>query len=170
MPKFNGTATYVHHSPRFAETIAIYASLKKLGGVWDREVYSVDIPDDIKLQGNITHFEMVNIIVALRVWKEAWRHKHVHFHVDNEAVVIIYNSGYTRDTLLANFARNIWLITSVYDIKLTVAHIAGKNNNTADLLSRWQNTEGNYNSLHKLVPNVVWKDVTPEMFHINNDI
>ena len=170
MPRFNGTATYVHHSPSLAETIAIDASLKKLGGVWGREVYSIDIPNDIKLQGNITHFEMMNIVIALRVWKEAWRHKHVHFGVDTEAVVIIYNSGYTRDSLLVSFARNIWLISSIYDIKLTVSHIAGKKNKTADLLSRWEDTEQNYDYLANLVPHFIWKDVTPEIFYINNDI
>ena len=89
IPEFNGTATYVHKDPPFAETIAIDASLKKLGGVWGNAVYSVDIPSHIKQNSNIVHFEMVNIIIALQVWKNHWQHKHVHFRVDNEAVVTI---------------------------------------------------------------------------------
>ena len=112
---------------------------------------------------------MINIIIALRVWKESWRGKYIHFWVDNEAVVTIYNSGYTRDSALASYARNIWLITSIYHINLTVSHIAGKNNSIADLPSRWENSK-NYKDLACLVPDCTWKQMYPDMFDINNDI
>ena len=44
--------------------------------------------------------------------------------------------------LLATCARNIWLITSMYNIGLEVSHIPGVINVVA-LLSRWQSTEQN---------------------------
>ena len=46
------------------------------------------------------------------------------------------------------------------DIELKFAHIKGDKNITADLLSRWKNTEENVQKLKKLVPNAVWLNTT----------
>ena len=70
-------------------------------------------------------------------------------YIDNEAVVSIYNQGYTRDKVLATIARIIWLHTAEKDIHLQVIYLPGKDNVTADLLSRWEGVAGkkNYMSL-----------------------
>ena len=41
LPKFNGKAQYVHVLPSQAHTIAIDASLERVGGVWADQVYSI---------------------------------------------------------------------------------------------------------------------------------
>ena len=53
----------------------------------------------------------------------------------------VLSSGRARDQILATCARNVWLLTATYNIALVVSHIQGANNNVAELLSRWKNTE-----------------------------
>ena len=44
---------------------------------------------------NIVHLEMLNILVALRVWNQCWAKSRVRIACDNEAVVHVLNSGRT---------------------------------------------------------------------------
>ena len=147
-----------------AHTIAIDACLRSVGGIWNDKVYTALIPKNILDQNlTITHYEMLNIIVALNIWKEEWRNKRI--------VVTICKTGYTRDSHLAAYARNIWLITSVYDIELCFTHIPGHTNQQADLLSRWE--EGSVTHLQrlkKLVPNFQWQTVWESYFEVNTEI
>ena len=113
---------------------------------------------------------MVNIMVALKMWKEYWRHKHIHFAVDNAAVVTVCNTGFTRDNWLAIYIRNIWLITSTYDITMTVTHISGTKNTIADLLSRWDKTHNNTFKLQQLVTTPDWQQVPEDVFNVNLEI
>ena len=113
---------------------------------------------------------MINILIALNVWKDDWHECHVKFYVDNLAVVQICNGGYTKDAWLAACIRNIWLLTAIYDITLAVFHIPGYKNVTADLLSRWNNTVEHTNKLHSLVPDAGWRTVSPSWFELNHDI
>ena len=104
LPKFNGKAQYVHVLPSQAHTIAIDASLERVGGVWANEIYSIALPAKLKAdRHSITHFEMINILVALKLWAERWQHKHINLNMDNQDVVTICNTGYTRDTELATY-------------------------------------------------------------------
>ena len=119
---------------------------------------------------SITHYEMVNILVVLRLWGQKWRGRSVVIKTDNMAVVNICKSGYTRDMELAAYIRNIWFITASLDIRLVVEHIRGKENVTADLLSRWTGSQTDKQLLDKLVGNPTWCEVTQEHFMIDYDI
>ena len=170
IPKFNGTATYVHNFPEASHTIALDASLVRVGGVWNGQVYTAKIPEHVKANRSIVHFEMINLLVALNVWKEDWKGRCVKFLVDNMAVVNVCNSSFSRDSFLATCIRNIWMLTSVYDIKLVVTHIAGYCNTTADLLSRWEDSEANHNKLKQLISQRSWIFVPSAYFLLNHDI
>ena len=91
--------------------------------------------------------------------------------IDNLAVVTICKTGYTRDSHLATYARNIWLLTSIYDIELRFTHIPGHKNQQADLLSRWDNESGaNLDRLRQLIPNFKWQTVLDSYFEVNTEI
>ena len=85
---------------------------------------------------NIAHLEMVNILVALKVFCRQWAGKRVMVHCDNQAVVCVLQSGKVRDPFLGACARNVWLWAATFDIELTYVHVMGKYNRAADLLSR----------------------------------
>ena len=75
---------------------------------------------------------------------------------DNQAVVEVLTTGRTRDEVMATCARNVWLLTAIYNTQIIVSHIAGNNNTVADLLSRWRNSADNYRKLNLYLPNHVW--------------
>ena len=51
------------------------------------------------------------------------------------AAVDVLTSGKTKDSIFALCARNIWLLSAIYNISIHVGQIPGKNNIVADLLS-----------------------------------
>ena len=98
-------------------------------------VYALSIPLGFQ-QYSIVHSEIINIIVALKIWGPLWTDQNIEVKCDNMAVVEVIRYGRARDPVLATCARSIWLLTSMFNIDLGVNHIPGLHNVTADLLSR----------------------------------
>ena len=89
------------------KTVKPFASLTGIGGVWDNRVYAspnIGIPG---FELKIVHLEMINVLIAIRVWANYWRHKKVTFFCDNMAVVQVVQSGKTKDPMLAACIRNM---------------------------------------------------------------
>ena len=172
IPQFNGYSQYVKLPVQYMHTIAIDACLTGVGGVWGNLVYTAQLPEEWvgNSNYNINHFEMVNLVVAIRLWGKHWQHQNVKIYIDNASVVQVCNTGYTREKFLGACIMNIWLHTSIWDINLDVNHIAGYKNKTADILSRWQHNDNNVIKLHGLVNNPSWCDVSTELFHIDSEI
>ena len=105
---------------------------------------------------NIAQIEMINILVALKVWHKAWSCQKVLIKCDNLAVVSVLNNGRAQDQTWAKYARNIFMWASACNIELRVVHVAGKQNPIADLLSRWFITPFNFQKLQELVGPVTW--------------
>ena len=117
-------------------------------------VYFIPIPKGY-MGYNIAHLEMINVVMALKVWGQCWANKRINIHCDNKVVVDIFTYGRARDTLMATSAHNIWLLTALYNISLLVVHIEGHNNSIADLLSRWTYIEGNIKTLQNFIPDPI---------------
>ena len=88
------------------------------------EVYTLTIPLGYN-NFNICHLEMLNILLALRVWIDHWANSMISVACDNQAMVQVLNSGKTRDLTLAAIARNIQFHVATRDIDLKVTHIPG---------------------------------------------
>ena len=117
-------------------------------------VYHMSIPLGFKGL-NIVHLEMLNILVAEKLFCAHWKGMNL-IHCDNFAVVNVLRSGRARDPYLAACASaNIWLWAATHDIHFTYTHVSGKSNRTADLLSRWTNSPSNVAELNMLVPSPI---------------
>ena len=161
---FNGTTFFDNKS--YDASVELDACPTGLGGRWGEVVYTVPIQaSDAML--NIAHTEMLNVLVALRLWRNQWFNKKIQICCDNQASVEVLNSGRTRDRTLAAIARNIQLIAALSEIEIKVVHIPGKNNCVADLLSRWDNTHANYNKLQQILPAHRWIFVPHHYLDIN---
>ena len=83
----------------------------------------------------------------------------------------ILTTGKARDSILAACARNVWLLTAVYNIHLTVQHIQGRSNHIADLLSRWFITPHNQEKLQeKLLTYHTWVPAHIDLMMFNHFI
>ena len=156
VPQFNGKAFLDH--PKIDHEIELDSSLQGLGARWGFQVYAFTIPLGFK-QYNVVHLEMINILVAIRTWGQAWTGKTLLVHCDNVASVL--STGATKDLTLAAMARNITMEVAKLDINLRTVHIAGKTNIVADCLSRWFMGNQYRQKLHSILPCPQWVQ-TPE--------
>ena len=145
------------------------ACLQGLGGIYGNQVYHLKIPLGFR-NLNIAHLEMVNILVATKMFCHQLSKKAVQLFCDNSAVVWVLQSGRTKDPYLAACARNIWLWAAKFDINFVFSHIRGKSNCIADPLSRWSYSNDNYAALKQLVPNFHWHDLPLDMLELDNYI
>ena len=150
------------------DQIHLDACLTGLGGAFNNMVYSIPIPKGY-MDYNIAHLEMVNVVVALKIWGQCWANKRIKIHCD-KAVVDILTYGRARDAIMATCARNIWLLTALYNISLSVVHIEGDNNSIADLLSRWNYSEDNIKTLHTFIPRPIWMNTHIDLMLLNHDL
>ena len=131
-------------------------------------VYALPIPRGHE-NYDICQLEMVNIVVALKIWANHWKNKRIHVFCDNIAVVQVLNTGKARDSILATCARNVWLIAAIFNIELKFSHISGKTNVIADLLSRWSMVPDPHEKLKQMLPQYKWVDSHIELTALNHD-
>ena len=167
LSSYNGATFYDNN--QIHATIALDACLSGLGDVYKDMVYALQIPWGF-CNYTIVHLEMLNIMLALKVWGQYWSNKCVEIKCDNSAVVSVLQEAKARDPLLAAFARNIWLLTSTFNIQLKVSHIFGKDNQIADLLSWWWETKNNEQKLSNLLPNYKWVPTHIDLAKYNQEI
>ena len=167
MPKFNGTTFF---DPRpITATLELDACLTGLGGRFGAQIYALPLPPAYQ-QLDIAYLEMINILVAIRLWGRSWSHKKVLIKCDNQAVVSILKTGKTRDSTLATIARNILLEASCLHITITVIHVLGKDNKVADTLSRWQNSAHDQQILHNYITNPIWVEANTSLLILDLSI
>ena len=136
LPHFNGVTCLKKDPIDNSQELYLDACLTGMGAVWCNRVYATPIFEIPGFELTITHLEMLNFVIALKVWGRFFEHSAITIFCDNMSVVQVVGSGKTRDKFLALCIRNIWLLAAYHDIDLEVKHIVGKNNVVADALSR----------------------------------
>ena len=168
LPKFSGSAKIFKSDILEGNSLHVDACMTGIGGIWNNRVYAAPVPAYVDFQPNITHLEMLNILIALRLWAQEWAGSSVTFHCDNLAVVQVVNSGKTRATFLSACIRHIWFITAVHDIDLQLTHIQGRKNVIADALSRIYSEKGiPTKTLETLQANYIWERVPLTSFNLD---
>ena len=163
----NGVTYY--DTRKVTGTIYLEASLTAMGGVYQNMVYTLPIPANYN-NYNINHLKMINIMVSLKIWGTLWSNRKININCNNLPVVDVLKIGRARDDILAASARNIWLLTSIFNIQLQVSHIQGSKNTTADLLSRCRGSAADIKKLNILLPDHVWIHTHQDLMIFNNDI
>jgi hypothetical protein len=164
----NGTTTiYKCMLPRI--DIFVDASLSGLGGVLHNYVYELAIA--VKPGYSIAHWEAINVLVALRIFSPFLHAHNVTVWCDNTVAVSILSSGRGTDPILQSIARNIWLFQASVDCNLSFAHVKGKLNNIADLLSRWSLASNPVAKLYFLLNDVpIWFSPPLDVLDLDHNI
>ena len=158
---FNGVS-FFNYTP--SKSVHLDACPTGLGAIFDTQVYAMTLPGSW-LNMNIAYTEMINILVALKVWHKKWSGHKVLVKCGNQAVVSVLSTVKTRDSTLSKYARNIFVWLSIMAV-----HVPGKLNPVADLLSRWNITANNFSKLQQLVPPVTWVTAPQDLLYCDDSI
>ena len=104
LDKYNGTSLFDHRP--IDCVIELDAYLTVHGGCWKNFVYHLPIPLGYKQMRGV-HLEVINIFVALKLFKNMWSSRKVLIKCDSQAVVTVLRSGHTKDPFLKAYARNV---------------------------------------------------------------
>ena len=73
LKQFNGV---IYYDPRSIQAeLHLDACLTRMGGIFENQCYALPIPKDFN-RYSIVHLEMLNIVVALKVWTTQWSDKY----------------------------------------------------------------------------------------------
>ena len=126
MPLYNGISL-IHHPPGGATIpVDLDACLTGVGCKSGSLYYMEELPPFITdLHLTITHLEMLNIVVATRLFASQWSKHTINLGCDNLASVAVLQSGKARDPLLAGCAKQIWLFATANDFNIVPFHRSG---------------------------------------------
>ena len=88
------------------------------------------------LNKSIAVKEMVPIIIAAAIWGRSWKGKLIICHCDNQSVVAVINSRYSRDDELMHLLCTLFFFEAIFEFHMQASHIPGVDNRLADALSR----------------------------------
>lgn len=138
-PEFKGKSLINKEDLQPNEYLELDACLLGCGGLAGDEFYTTAFPPDIVAENHpICHLETLNIVVAFKLWGYKWSGKKVRVYTDNMVTCYLLQTGRSRDPFLLDCAREIFMMTTKYDICMLVCHKPGAELITADALSRAQ--------------------------------
>lgn len=139
LPRYNGVSViHTSHWSAPDEVFATDACLSGCGGLSSTEYFQSVFPSaTLAVCSAIHHLELLTVMAAIRLWGRLWQGLRIQVFCDNEAVVLVINTGRTRDTVLATCLREIWLQSAQGQFELRAVHLPSHANRTADFLSHW---------------------------------
>ena len=121
----------------YQDSLELDACLTGCGACTGAQYYARPFPRDVLLaRHTIAHLELLNVVVALKVWRTQWAGSRVRVWSDNMNACCAVQSGRSRDPFIQDCVREIFLYTAAFDIELYLLHKAGAELTRADALSR----------------------------------
>jgi len=169
MPRTNGISMMVHPNLELmtGHSAHLDACLSGCGAVYGQLCYAAPFPDFILQEQHPIHCtEMLNVVVAARLWGRLWARSSVTLYLDNIACVQVLESGRSRDRFLLQCAREVWLCSAQWDFLVHARHTPGRLNVLADALSRRHTNPARYDTIIAgQAPNgLYFEPVAPELF------
>lgn len=120
------------------ERLVTDATLLALGGKMGNQCFRCRIAKNLtqNKQWSIVHFEILAVIVAVQVWQSRIKGKRLRMYCDNQAVVMVINTGRARDEVLQMCLRWLCYLLTLADSMVKMEYIETKHNKCADILSR----------------------------------
>ena len=130
------------------------------------------IPEFIHQQDfSIAHYEMLAIIILLKLWATAFKGQKIKLSWDNEVVVSVVNSSKARDQFLQAALRGIVFISAQHDFWVKLVYIPTKKNIILDLLSRAFISKHALKKFAEITKhrNMIKENVNDEMFDFTHE-
>ena len=137
LPNFKGVKIIDKSDLPAQHSLELDACLSGCGAICGTKYYGREFPEFvISLEHPIAHLELLNIVVAVKLWADSWGGHRVRIDCDNMNSVLALQTGRARDPFMQHCAREIYLYCARFDIDLLVSHAPGAAMQRADALSR----------------------------------
>ena len=155
------------------ETLELDACLTGCGAIIGTQYYAEQFPPRILEQGHkIAHLELLNIVVAIKVWARQWSGQRVRIECDKMNACIAIQTWRSRDSYMQCSVREIFLWCTWHDIKLVPTHCPGVEMVRPDALSRAHKSEKMREWLanDQVVGRAVRIRLEADMFELRNEL
>ena len=137
LPIFNGRRMMGKQLLPYQHQVELDDCLSGCGAVAGDHFYAARFPESVTGAGHtIAHLELLNVVVALKMWSDRWAGWTVQIYCDNLNSVYVLQSGRSRDSFMQACAREVFLVTAAGDKDIQVCHRPGLSMIWADALSR----------------------------------
>ena len=156
---------------RLDTVLTTEACLTWIGSMMGTEFFRQEIPQDLRGKGyNITHWELMVILVALKLWQSKFAGIRFTLACDNRSVVDIINAGSVKEKKLQSMMREFVYICATGEFEAVAEHILGSDNKISDILSRYHLGPKYVDKFNKMAqPEWTQVNVERHMMEINNN-
>ncbi len=141
LQRFNGTTMIPDQAWVDGQDLELYTDASGeigFGGYFKGKWFQGRWPSEEYSRYSIAWLEFFPIVVAVVIWGEMLKGKRIIIRTDNQAVVSILNRQTSKCPKIMKLLRFFVLQCLKLNVAFCARHIAGKNNNIADALSRFQ--------------------------------
>ena len=126
LPMFNSRCIMGKALVPYQHQVELEACLTGCGAVVGDQFYAVAFPQEVlSREHTIAHLELLNVAIAVKVWRERWSGWTVQVYCDSMKSVFVLQTGKSREHFMRECAREIFLYTAVCDIDIQVCHRPG---------------------------------------------
>ena len=137
LPEYNGIKMVVKGEVECQDSLELDACLSGCGAYNGTEYNAERFPQWLRDEEHtIAHLELLNVVVALKVWCEQWRGHRVRIVTDNMNACLAMQTGRSRDGFVQNCVRELFVYCVKYDVELHAIHNPGRELVRADALLR----------------------------------
>ena len=137
LPDYNGVRILEKDPVPAQETLELDACLTGCGAFANNMYYAEEFPEEIQQAGHtIAHLEMLNVVVAIKIWRHEWAGHTLSVRCDNMNTCLAIASGRSKDPYMQHCIRELFVYCVRHDIEMTATHQEGRTMVRADALSR----------------------------------
>ena len=136
LPEFNGVKMMVKQDIQGQALLQLDACLTGCGAFNGQEFYSKPFPTEVlEREHPIARLELLNMVLAVKLWAPQWAHKRLRIHCDNMNACVAMRTGRARNEFFQACVRELFVHTVRHDVELIPEHRPGVLMQTADALS-----------------------------------
>ena len=173
LPQINGVRIIEKSLIVPVDVIELDACLTGCGAWCGSKYYGRPFPKHVlDCQHNITHLEMLNLVVAVKLWAKWWAKHRVEIRSDNTNTCLTMMTGKSRDPYMQACTRELYQMVAANDIDINVVHTLGLSLQLADALSR-EHTNVKFKRIvkgNKHLRNAYRVYPIDKLFHIENEL